>query len=418
MNNNYDVVIVGGGLVGASLALMIASAEQGKALSIAVIEAHNDLTTYSGDQFDPRVVALSPRSQGLLTALGVWPLVARHRVCPYRTMSVWDAEGTAELSFDSAELHHSELGHIVENSVLVAALRERLQELPSVQWIGGCKVDELLLPEQQSGQDLDPEQEQQKQQSTRLRLTNGRELSAALVVAADGALSRLREQAGFALREWSYEHTAIVCTVNTQKPHGFCARQRFTTDGPLAFLPLSRDGRDDHYCSIVWSITSNLAETILQYDDARFCQLLGRAFEYRLGKVLAASERKALPLKQRHSLRYWQKGLVLVGDAAHTIHPLAGQGVNLGLYDAEVLAEEIARACERGLVLSEPSILQRYERRRQSHNLAAMASMEGFKRLFGADHIALRWLRNQGMAWINALPLLKRQLALIAAGGR
>ena len=403
MRNDYDLVIVGGGIVGASLALMIASRNSVGAMSIAVVEAHDDLVTYSGDQFDPRVVALSARSQTLLADVDVWSLVASRRSCAYRTMSVWDAEGTAELHFDSAELHHSELGHIVENSVLVAALHERVRSLSAVQWIGGAKVEELVLPDQ-------------SQHRTELQLSNGRKLSASLVVAADGALSRLRERAGFTLREWSYDHTAIVCTVTTEKPHGFCARQRFTRDGPLAFLPLSRDGSDDHYCSLVWSITSSLAEAILDYDEARFCQQLGRAFEYRLGKVCAASERIALPLKQRHSLRYWQKGVVLVGDAAHTIHPLAGQGVNLGLYDAAVLAEEIIRACERGLGLSEPSILQRYERRRQSHNLAAMASMEGFKRLFGADHIALRYLRNQGMAWVNALPVLKRRLARIAAG--
>ena len=200
------------------------------------------------------------------------------------------------------------------------------------------------------------------------------------MVAADGATSAVRRLAGLETREWDYLHHAIVTSVRCAESHQRTAWQRFTDDGPLAFLPLDRGG-DTRWCSIVWSCTPKQGERLMALDDAAFCQALGKAFEHRLGKVECSDTRLCIPLRQRHAKRYVEPGLALIGDAAHVIHPLAGQGVNLGFLDAAVLAEELRHAQARGESIAEQRVLERYERRRMPHNLAMMAAMEGFQRL-------------------------------------
>ena len=224
-------------------------------------------------------------------------------------------------------------------------------------------------------------------------------------------LQRLRELAQIQVNAWAYHHSAIVTTIRTAKNHGFIARQRFSHQGPLALLPLQSGPEDSgRHCSIVWSLEGDLAERMMALEDAAFCAELTRASEACLGPVEWADQRHAIPLWQRHASEYGRAGFALVGDAAHTIHPLAGQGVNLGLYDAQVLATEILRAHRRGIPLSHESLVQRYQRQRKFHNLAAMASMEGFKRLFGASSPSLLTLRNRGMGWVDNQLWLKRLL--------
>ena len=223
------------------------------------------------------------------------------------------------------------------------------------------------------------------------------------MIAADGANSAVRRLAGCATREWDYLHHAIVTSVRCEQPHHRTAWQRFTDDGPLAFLPLDRQG-DEHWCSIVWSTTPEQATRLMALDDEAFRVELGKAFEHRLGRVEAADPRLCIPLRQRHAKRYVEPGLALIGDAAHTIHPLAGQGVNLGFLDAAVLAEVLLHAHGRGERLADERVLSRFERRRMPHNLGMMAAMEGFQRLFQADPLPLRWLRNAGSTWSTACP--------------
>ena len=217
-------------------------------------------------------------------------------------------------------------------------------------------------------------------------------------------------------REWDYRQQAIVCTVKTQHSHRATAWQSFLSSGPLAFLPLRSAAGDDHHCSIVWSADTARAEQLMALDDQAFAEALERGLESRLGKIEFVDKRHAFPLRQRHARDYTQPGLALVGDAAHSIHPLAGQGVNLGLLDAAVLAEEILRAGERQVDLYDPSLLQRYQRRRAANNLGMMALMEGFKRLFGETALPVRWLRNVGMSMVDSAGPAKNLIAEQAMG--
>ncbi|RZA13532.1 MAG: 2-octaprenyl-3-methyl-6-methoxy-1,4-benzoquinol hydroxylase, partial [Proteobacteria bacterium] len=290
------------------------------------------------------------------------------------------------------------LGHIVENGVVQDALIQALLQ-SDTQLMSGARVEQLRF----SGDDR------------LLTLADGTHVRAPLVVAADGAHSVIRRLSGCATREWDYLHHAIVTSVRTERTHQATAWQRFGDDGPLAFLPL-QGPPGEHWSSIVWSTTPEEAKRLMALDTPAFCKALGAAFEQRLGAVLAADPRVCVPLRQRHAKRYIAPGLALIGDAAHTIHPLAGQGVNLGLLDAAVLAEELLKAKQRGERLADPRVLSRYERRRMPHNLALMAAMEGFERLFQANPLPIRWLRNTGLATVNGLPEAKAAFVRQALG--
>jgi 2-octaprenylphenol hydroxylase len=246
-------------------------------------------------------------------------------------------------------------------------------------------------------------------------LADGATLHAKLVVAADGALSRVRKMMDFQSREWDYGHRAIVATIETEYTHEATAWQRFLPSGPLALLPLP--GNDSHhYCSIVWSLQEHLVDDLLGLGDDAFRAELTRASERRLGNILGSSPRFAFPLRQRHAVDYVQSGVALVGDAAHTIHPLAGQGINLGLQDVAVLAEEIIAGHHCAVSPGQLELLRRYQRRRKGENLLMMSAMDGFKRLFEQDSLPLRWLRNAGMRSVDQMLPLKRQLIRHAMG--
>ena len=392
-----DLIIVGAGMVGSTLALAL----EGSGLNIVVLDASPlevaDFDPLGG--FEPRVSALSAASQRILQRVGAWPGIAARRASPYTDMHVWDGSGTGQIHFSAETVHAEVLGHIVENRVVQDALLETMQRGGRLQLIGDARVEQLT----------------QTAEGWRLTLGDGRELHTPLLIAADGANSAIRRLAGCETREWDYLHQAIVTSVRCSEAHQRTAWQRFTDDGPLAFLPLERDG-DRHWCSIVWSVTEAEARRLMALDDLAFCAALERAFEQRLGEVLEVDPRLCIPLRQRHAKRYVQPGLALIGDAAHTIHPLAGQGVNLGLLDAAVLAEVLKAAIARGERAADVRVLSRFERRRMPHNLAMMAAMEGFERLFQADPLPLRWLRNTGLKAVEALPEAKALFVRQALG--
>lgn len=396
----YDVVIVGAGIAGSALALAL----DGSNLKVLLVEA-GEITPGipalddSITGFSPRVSALTLQSQAFLQQLGVWHQVVAMRMQPFTRMKVWDGEGTAgDIEFTAAEIGEHELGAIVENNLLVSCLLQKLEMSSNVKVLDQAKISDL------------------ERSLTGYRLKAGdKTIEAALLVGADGANSFIRQQLNFPMRQWSYGHKAIVATIETEKSHQHTAWQVFHHEGPLALLPLcSENGR--HYCSIVWSQSIEQADNLQALDDDAFKKALEQASEGCLGKILDISPRFAFPLQQRHAINYIKKSAVLVGDAAHTIHPLAGQGINLGLKDVQVLAEEILRAQKMRLPLGHKQWLSRYQRRRKADNLTMMALMEGFKRLFEQQSGFLGLLRNQGMALVNQLGPLKQQIIKQAVG--
>ncbi|WP_111415288.1 UbiH/UbiF/VisC/COQ6 family ubiquinone biosynthesis hydroxylase [Billgrantia lactosivorans] len=393
----YDVIVVGGGMVGAALAALLGQA----GVAVALLDARP--APLPADEVGiglpaMRVSALTPVSQRLLEGLGAWSWMAARRVTPYRFMQVWDGEGSGEVRFSAEQAGVPLLGHIVENDVVLAALERRLDELPSVSVQLGTRVTGL-------------------HEGGEVVLEDGRRLAAPLVVAADGAGSPLREMAGIPVHTRDTGHVAVVTTVHNAREHGGVARQVFLASGPLAFLPLTVAG-DARYCSIVWSTSPAEAARLTALSPAALGRELEAAFESRLGAVEVVDRALAVPLTQRHAERYVLPGFALVGDAAHSIHPLAGQGVNLGLMDVAVLAEELLAARRRGIALGEPRMLQRYARRRRGDNAAMLALMDGFRLLFGTRHPALTLLRNLGLSGVDRLTPVKRLLMQQAIGRR
>ncbi|MCC5884586.1 MAG: UbiH/UbiF/VisC/COQ6 family ubiquinone biosynthesis hydroxylase [Halomonas sp.] len=396
----FEVIVVGGGMVGAALAALLGQA----GIAVALLDARAEpLPAESVGKGQPamRVSALTPVSQRLLEGLGVWPWMAARRVTPYCFMQVWDSDGSGEVNFSAEQAGVPLLGHIVENDVILAALERRLAELPTVSIQLGMRVTGL----------------ESTTEGRVVVLEDGRRLTAPLVVAADGARSPLRDLARIEVKAHDTGHEAVVTTVRTQREHGGVARQVFRDSGPLAFLPLTVDG-DAHYCSIVWSTSPEQAARLTALEPVALARELEAAFESRLGAVEVVDRALSVPLIQRHAESYVKSGFALVGDAAHSIHPLAGQGVNLGLMDVAVLAEELVTARRRGVGLGEPRMLARFARRRRGDNSTMLALMDGFRLLFGTRHPLVTLTRNLGLSGVDRLVPVKRLLMRQAIGER
>ncbi|PID41696.1 MAG: 2-octaprenyl-3-methyl-6-methoxy-1,4-benzoquinol hydroxylase [Proteobacteria bacterium] len=410
VEDHADIVIAGCGMIGATLARAVS--RTGKKILVldagrpasgisASADAH-ELSLVQG--FDSRVSAFTFASQHLFQKLGVWQDIEHKRACPFTHMSVWDADGTGRIDFDAKDVQQPFLGYIVENVLVNSTLQEHLSMLPNVTLQFGSK---LVGIQQEAGQSILVVEV----------AGETKRFTASLVVGADGANSQTRRLAAIPTREWSYQHHAIVATVQCEKHHQFTAWQRFIDTGPLAFLPLqSGSSSQQQLCSIVWSMEPEAAKSVMALDDSAFRLELARSFEYQLGEIIDTSPRVRFPLVQRHAKYYVKPGLALVGDAAHTIHPLAGQGANLGLMDVAVLADELIKASKAGVELGNQVVLERYQRRRMGPNLAMMGVMEGFKRLFSEDDIRVRWLRNTGMKWMNQFPFVKNEIISRAMG--
>ncbi|HBX36482.1 MAG TPA: 2-octaprenyl-3-methyl-6-methoxy-1,4-benzoquinol hydroxylase [Pseudohongiella sp.] len=407
IQHETEIAVVGAGLVGATMALALADAGINVLLLDAAPVTAGETETQP-ESYDPRVSAITHASQRLFQQLQVWPAIEAQRSCAYTHMHVREADGTGQIDFDARDVHTDSLGHIVENRIMLSALQQRMAEYPNLQVLAPVTVT-ACQQVAHSG----------TAQKAELTLNNGDTVQAGLVIAADGAGSPLRSMAGIATREWDYEHQAIVTTICTEQAHHNTARQIFMDEGVLAFLPLADQAAPQspqRYCSIVWSVIPSMVESLMSMDDAAFCQALSNASQHWLGSVQHTDKRFSFPLRQRHARRYHQGPLVLIGDAAHSIHPLAGQGANLGLADVQVLAEELVRARHSGRSPADPIVLSRYQRRRQPNNLSMMVTMEAFKRLYAEQPLPVRWLRNTGMDAVDRLPVLKQFLIRQALG--
>lgn len=391
LQSHYDIVILGAGIVGLTFANLLPDY-----LRIAVIEAK--LPTefkIEQDKFALRVSAINHASQQIFSAANVWPLITQQRISSFLGMEVWDNTGSGHLKFDCCEIAAPNIGHIIENFVMVKALRERLA-MRNIDVI--CPAEPLAIAH-------NPEM-------IKLVLSDNKELSTKLLIGADGANSWLREQANIEIRSWPYYHQALVTTVRTELPHQQIARQVFFPEGVLAFLPLA----DPHYCSIVWSTTDELMMKLARAKDTDFNQMITATFMQRLGNVTKVDRSEVYPLTMRHAKHYVQPRIALIGDAAHTIHPLAGQGVNLGIADAACLAEIVKRMHEKKRDIGRYENLRPYERARKGPNLVMINAMESFKRLFAMNSGFVINARNQGLSFVNNNQWLKNFFMRRAVG--
>ena len=378
-----DIVIVGAGMVGSLLAASL----QHLSLNIVMIDQIHATEPNNQAPYEPRVSALTRASQNMLTHVGAWQLVKQKRYAPFSTMQVREQEGHGELLFSAFDVGVSHLGCLVENNLLQWALTECAVQ-------GGVK---LIVPDKVVALERLTQQWQ-------VTLASGTVIATPLVVGADGAFSAIRQLVGIGVDTWDYQQKAIVCTVKTQQPHQDCARQVFLSSGPLAFLPLP----DAHYCSIVWSAKNEEAARILALSDDDFKAQLSRHFAQELGTVEWCDTRYAFPLIARHAQRYFLKGLTLVGDAAHTIHPLAGQGVNLGWRDVAELADLLEYAQNTGQDYGANFLLERYRKKRHIDQQGLYFFTDGLTRLCGIDSSMVSFIRQTGLGVVNKIPPLKR----------
>ncbi len=388
----FDVVIAGGGMVG----LAVACGLQGSGLRVAVLEKAAE------PQFDPaaaasiRVSAINAASERLLQKLDVWSSILALRASAYHGMEVWDQDSFGSISFDDEQQGLSHLGYIIENEVIHSALWQRASQCKDVTLFAPARLQQVAFGDNEAF----------------ITLEDGTMMTARLMIAADGAGSWLREKVDIPLTFWDYEHHALVANVRTDMPHDAVARQVFHGEGILAFLPM----QDPHLCSIVWSLAPQEAARLQSMPAALFNQQLSVAFDMRLGLCSVESERKTFPLTARYARNFAAHRLALVGDAAHTIHPLAGQGVNLGFMDAAELIGEIRRLHQAGRDIGEHLSLRRYERSRKHSAALMLAGMQGFRELFAGTHPAKKLLRDVGLKLADTLPGVKPRLLKQAMG--
>lgn len=383
---SFDIIVVGAGMVGASAALALA--QQGH--KIAIIEHGQEHIFNTNQDYDLRVSAISPSSEKLLASLGIWPLIQSHRACPYHKMTVWDEKSEGILNFDTANQAQAHLGHIIENRLITYSLHQQLKHNDLITTFWGNSVL----------------QTEEIENTVNVSLKSNNTLSAKILIVADGKFSSTRQLLNIETVSKSYEQKAIVANVNTVFSHQNTAWQRFLSTGPLAFLPL-----DNSQSSIVWSCSNELADNLMTLNDDEFCHQLDQAFESKLGGVTQTSRRACFPLSWQYAEQTVKGRSILIGDAAHSIHPLAGQGVNLGFSDVQLLSSVLTKN-----TLEKPNkVLRKYERQRKHDSTIALHGMTAINNLFTSKNELLTQTRGAGMNLINKQTMLKRLIIQSAA---
>lgn len=388
-----QVCVIGGGMVGLTFALLCAE----KGIATALIESRP--APVGPVELSARVSALSVASLSLLEELGVWPLPDSSHSGVFRSLNIWDGVTGADILFDSADMGAPYLGFNVSNAALVQALWNRAQQHPKLRLLAPMQIKRLLPLE--NGK-------------VTAELDNGELLQPDCFVGADGAESWLRQQAGIECDKKPYDHHALVTVVQTEKSHKEQGWQVFLPEGPLALLPL----HDRFQSAVVWSMSPDEAKAVCAMSSAEVAAKMNEAFGPRLGAISLQLPAKSIPLFRRHAVTYSQPGIALIGDAAHTIHPLAGQGANLGLRDAKVLADLMGKAFEKGRHLGHEKLLARYERERRVDNGLMMEAMQFFHDSFAPSGGAWMQFRKLGMRGFNQSRVLKRLCMQYAMGGR
>ena len=383
-----QVCIVGGGCVGLTLALGLAEAN----ISVAVLDAAPTQASPS-DDYGLRVSALSIASQTLLEQLNVWPHIIAERACAYTHMDVRDADSFGKIAFNNEQLELEHLGHIVENDIIRFALIKELEQQSNATVMFDTEYQQI----------------HQSESDVFINLKTGEPIIAKLLVAADGANSAIRKQFNMALSFKDYDHHALVATVKTKELHANTARQVFLPTGPLAFLPLS----DEHTHSIVWSTSPNHCDELLAMDDTTFNKAVMAAIDGQCGLCEVQSKRVAFPLKMRYAQQWVNGNVVLMGDAAHTIHPLAGLGMNLGLKDAAYLIELLSQDTKE---FASTRTLRDYERTRKLDAQKHIAMMQGLKELFEGANPVKKLIRGVGLSLVDNLGPIKHLFAKEAIG--
>lgn len=399
MNRKFDILVAGAGIAGLTVAALLAKGQQGDRLNIRLVDAGARPGFDAEDDVALRVSAISAGSSQLYSTLGAWDRVTVARASPFREMRVWDAdfgvESAAALHFDAAEFALPELGFIVENVLLQDALLHLLDATDAA--LRFDTAIEALRPASGGGMEVE--------------CADGDTLHADLVIGADGASSAIRKHMKIAVTAWRYPQSAFVAHLTPEKDHRECAWQRFLATGPLALLPLG-DGR----VSVVWSTTPELASEAGAATDRELGAMLTKASDGVLGELAAGGNRGTFPLKAQHAVRYVAPGTALIGDAAHSIHPLAGQGANLSVADAAVLARVVADAVLAGEHPGDLPVLRRYERSRKGANATMLYFVDALNRLFSSQSPRTSALRGGGMRLFNLSGPLRRRAVGVALG--
>ncbi len=390
----WDVVIVGGGMVGATVALGLG--QQG--MSVLLLEKQAIDTHWQADSpYQVRVSALTRASEKILRNLGAWPGIESRRFHPFTAMHVWDEITPGEVHFSAQDMGEPNLGYTVENEVIQAALWDQVVACDNITVLLNHRLESLRLENDQAW----------------LVLEGIGEIQTELLVGADGAMSQVRELAFIGLETHDYEQCAVVGCVKTELSSEDTCWQRYTKDGPFAYLSMG-----ENVSSIAWYLPMEKMQWALGLSDKDFATEISKASDYRLGSVIEVAERGAFPLVRRHAEHYVKPNLALVGDAAHTIHPQAGQGVNLGLLDAAALIETVLNAKADNKSWGRFSVLRKYERWRRGDNALVQRSMEGFDWLFKQDASLKAVVRKGLMPLANRLTPIKNWLMGQALNGR